>query len=214
MSPNSGNTLTLTGTAEVDSAINVYDGATLLGSAMADASGGWSYITGALGDGSHMFTVTATDAADNTSYGDGGRRSMWRTAPHHSEQDLEPRRHDPRHPLLRHHRPAYTDYDVVYGANNKPVSASYSNGMTATWTYNSDGTLQELVYNGITGQNTPRPIRCMDRTARPSARSGATAPRLQSETWNPDGTIHDIHYYGHHRPPTPTTTWSTATTSR
>ncbi len=45
---------------------------------------------------------------------------------------------------------AYTDYDVVY-ANNKPVSASYSNGMTQTWSYNADGSLHELVYNGITG---------------------------------------------------------------
>ena len=30
--------------------------------------------------------------------------------------------------------------------------ASYSNGMTATWTYNSDGTLQEFAHNGITGK--------------------------------------------------------------
>ena len=27
---------------------------------------------------------------------------------------------------------AYTDYDVVYGANNKPAEAIYSNGMTET----------------------------------------------------------------------------------
>ena len=37
----------------------------------------------------------------------------------------------------------YTDYDTVY-ANNKPVSATYSDGETAAWTYNSAGTLQEL----------------------------------------------------------------------
>ena len=60
---------------------------------------------------------------------------------------------------------AYTDYDVVY-ANNKPVSATYSNGMTAAWSYNADGSLHELVYNGITGASaTPQPTRST-RTAR------------------------------------------------
>ena len=42
---------------------------------------------------------------------------------------------------------AYTDYDVVYGANNQPASASYSNGMTETWTYNLDNTVDAIVYN-------------------------------------------------------------------
>ena len=46
---------------------------------------------------------------------------------------------------------AYSDYDVVY-AGNKPVSASYSNGMSQTWSYNADGSLHEVVANGISGQ--------------------------------------------------------------
>src|SRR4029453_19008660 len=33
----------------------------------ADGSGNWSYQTGALGDGPHSFTATATDAAGNVS---------------------------------------------------------------------------------------------------------------------------------------------------
>ena len=37
------NTLTLTGTAEANSTVKVYDGATLLGSATANGSGAWSY---------------------------------------------------------------------------------------------------------------------------------------------------------------------------
>src|SRR4029079_205334 len=54
------NTLTLTGTAEANSTVKIYDGATLLGSALADASGAWSYSTAALSNGVHAFTATDT----------------------------------------------------------------------------------------------------------------------------------------------------------
>ena len=60
------NTLTLTGTAEANSTVKVYDGATLLGSATANGSGAWSYTTAALTNGAHSLTATATDAAGNT----------------------------------------------------------------------------------------------------------------------------------------------------
>ena len=60
------NTLTLTGTAEADSTVKVYDGATLLGSAMASGTGAWNYTTAALANGGHSLTATATDAAGNT----------------------------------------------------------------------------------------------------------------------------------------------------
>ena len=60
------NTLTLTGTAEANSTVKVYDGATLLGSATANGSGAWSYTTAALSNGTHNLTATATDAAGNT----------------------------------------------------------------------------------------------------------------------------------------------------
>jgi large repetitive protein len=61
------NTLTLTGTAQANSTVKVYDGATLLGSVVANASGAWSYTTSALGDGQHNLSATASDAAGNTS---------------------------------------------------------------------------------------------------------------------------------------------------
>ena len=60
------NTLTLTGTAEANSTVKVYDGATLLGSAAANGTGAWSYTTAALSNGAHSLTATATDAAGNT----------------------------------------------------------------------------------------------------------------------------------------------------
>ncbi|WP_244216847.1 Ig-like domain-containing protein, partial [Rahnella bruchi] len=58
----------LVGAAEPDSIVKVYDGATLIGSVVADAKGAWAFdVPQALADGKHTFTVTATDAAGNTS---------------------------------------------------------------------------------------------------------------------------------------------------
>lgn len=54
------NVLALTGTAAASSTVNVYDGATLLGTAIASASGAWSFTTATLADGSHNFTATDT----------------------------------------------------------------------------------------------------------------------------------------------------------
>ena len=46
---------------------------------------------------------------------------------------------------------AYTSYTVGYGANGKPLSASYSNGMMAAWTYEADSSY-EIAYVGVTGE--------------------------------------------------------------
>ena len=59
------NEVALTGTAEANSTIKVYDGATLLGNATTDGSGAWSYTTAGLVNGTHNLTATATDAAGN-----------------------------------------------------------------------------------------------------------------------------------------------------
>jgi hypothetical protein len=47
---------------------------------------------------------------------------------------------------------AYASYDVVYGTNGKPESATYTGGMTETWTYSSGGALQEIAYAGVLGR--------------------------------------------------------------
>ena len=47
--------------------MNVFDGATLLGTASANGSGAWSYTSASLAAGDYTFTATATDAAGNTS---------------------------------------------------------------------------------------------------------------------------------------------------
>ena len=60
-------TPTLTGTAEANATVKVYDGATLLGTTTANGSGAWSFTTATLANGAHSLTATATDAAGNTS---------------------------------------------------------------------------------------------------------------------------------------------------
>ncbi|QCT21157.1 hypothetical protein FEM41_16625 [Jejubacter calystegiae] len=60
-------TPTLNGLAEANSVVRVYEGGTLLGSTIANSSGGWSFTPSTLGGGIHTFTATATDAAGNIS---------------------------------------------------------------------------------------------------------------------------------------------------
>ena len=55
--------MTLTGTAEANATVKVFDGTTLLGSAVANGSGAWTYTTAALANGAHSLTATASDAA-------------------------------------------------------------------------------------------------------------------------------------------------------
>ena len=62
----SGSTVALNGTAEADSKVTVFDGTTILGTAVTNAGGAWSYMTGALSSGSRAFSATATDIAGNT----------------------------------------------------------------------------------------------------------------------------------------------------
>ncbi|RJT30457.1 Ig-like domain-containing protein, partial [Rahnella woolbedingensis] len=62
------NTPRLYGDAEAGSIVTVYDGAVVIGSVAADSKGAWTYdVSRALADGKHTFTITATDAAGNTS---------------------------------------------------------------------------------------------------------------------------------------------------
>ena len=58
----------ISGTAEANSTVALYDGATLLRTTTADSSGNWSYTpSAALLSGAHNFTATATDLAGNIS---------------------------------------------------------------------------------------------------------------------------------------------------
>jgi hypothetical protein len=57
----------ISGKAEAESFVKLYEGTNLAGSVTADASGDWTIIPSALGEGPHSLTATATDAAGNTS---------------------------------------------------------------------------------------------------------------------------------------------------
>jgi VCBS repeat-containing protein/ELWxxDGT repeat protein len=61
------NTLTLTGTAEANSTIELFNGLTALGTATANNLGTWNLTTATLTDGTYNLTALATDAAGNTS---------------------------------------------------------------------------------------------------------------------------------------------------
>ena len=63
---NTGQVL-LSGTAEANSTITVYDGTAAVGTTKAGANGAWNVTTSALPTGSQTLTATATDAAGNTS---------------------------------------------------------------------------------------------------------------------------------------------------
>jgi hypothetical protein len=62
-----GTQVQLTGTAEANSALKVYDGTVLVGTGTTDSTGHWTVKTSPLSTGAHDLTATATDAAGNTS---------------------------------------------------------------------------------------------------------------------------------------------------
>ena len=55
-----------TGSAEANSTVTLFDGATVIGSAVADGGGAWSITAASLADGVHSITAKATDIAGNT----------------------------------------------------------------------------------------------------------------------------------------------------
>ena len=62
------NTPTISGTAEANSTVRVFNGATQIGTASADGSGNWTFTpSSALADGSNTITARAVDAAGNVS---------------------------------------------------------------------------------------------------------------------------------------------------
>ncbi len=57
----------MTGTAEANSVVKVFDGTKQIGTATANDKGAWTYAADNLADGKHSFTSTASDAAGNIS---------------------------------------------------------------------------------------------------------------------------------------------------
>ena len=61
------NQVRLSGTAEANSTVTVYDGNTVVGTGTTNSTGAWSITTNALSTGTHALTAKAADAAGNTS---------------------------------------------------------------------------------------------------------------------------------------------------
>jgi len=59
--------LTLAGTAKGGSTVDIYNGATKVGSSRANAGGNWSFTTGELTNTTHAFTAKSTDSSGGTS---------------------------------------------------------------------------------------------------------------------------------------------------
>jgi Ca2+-binding RTX toxin-like protein len=62
----SAKTVTLTGTADASSVVQVFEGSTQIGSATVDANGNWKVTSKPLAEGVHSMTATASDAAGHT----------------------------------------------------------------------------------------------------------------------------------------------------
>ncbi len=81
--------------------------------------------------------------------------------------------------------PPYTSKAVLYGADGKPESASFNNGMTETWTNNPDGSYQ-TAFAGVTGAHyTSETV----QYGTDGKAESASFSNGMTETWtyNPDG---------------------------
>ena len=76
-----------------------------------------------------------------------------------------------------------------------PSNAFYSNGMTATWSYNADNTVHDIAYAGVTGQAYTDYDVVYGANGKPAS---ATYSNGMSATWsyNADNTVHDIAFSG------------------
>ncbi|MBY6264848.1 phosphoesterase, partial [Azospirillum sp. 412522] len=63
---------TVTGTAEANSVVTLYDGTAVAGTGTANGSGVWSITSATLSSGDHTLTATAVDAAGNSSTASSG----------------------------------------------------------------------------------------------------------------------------------------------
>ncbi len=76
-----GSTVTLSGKSEAGATVEILEGATVVGSATADSSAGWTLALANVPDGSHTYTARARDAAGNRSGASAPRAVTVDTAP-------------------------------------------------------------------------------------------------------------------------------------
>jgi hypothetical protein len=81
---------TVSGTAEPNSVVEIFDGVTSKGTVSATGSGSWSKPFTGVADGSHTYTATATDTAGNTSPVSNSRTVVVDTTPPNTFVDSGP----------------------------------------------------------------------------------------------------------------------------
>ena len=125
-------TPTLSGTAEANSTVSLYDGTTLVTTVTADGSGNWSYTPAPLSDGSnHSYTVTATDAAGNVSAASAAYALHIDTTP----------------PPIPAISGAYDNVDPVQG---NVANGGYTNDTTPTLSGTAEANSTVRLYDGTT----------------------------------------------------------------
>ena len=88
---------------------------------------------------------------------------------------------------------SYTSYTVSYGADGKPASATYSNGMTSSYTYLPGGSY-DVLYAGVTGEPYTAYEMHYGSNGKPITAFYDNG-MMGIWTYNPDGT-HSIEYDG------------------
>jgi hypothetical protein len=86
---NAGN-VTLSGTAEANSTVTIFDGAASQGSTTASGAGSWTKTLNGLPDGTHSYTARATDAAGNVGPTSSAVRFTEYTAPPNTTSPTSP----------------------------------------------------------------------------------------------------------------------------
>jgi len=122
---NDGN-FTLSGTAEANSTVTIFEGTTSKGTTQTDAQGNWSKALIGVAEGSHTYTAKATDAGGNTSSASNARTLTIDTTP----------------PTVNNVSPANTATGVAPSTN---VTATFSDagGMDSSSIFEQTFTLKE-----------------------------------------------------------------------
>ncbi|MCT4709123.1 Ig-like domain-containing protein [Enterobacteriaceae bacterium H11S18] len=154
----------LSGHAEAGSVVKIYDGSALIGSAVTNASGNWSFTPSARSEGQHTFTATATDAAGNVSGKSGGfvvtidtHTEMTITGLQDASGDTQGLvgdgglTDDSRPVLVGTAEPGSTVYIHSTGAFGEPYNATVTVGSDGKWTlpqgYANYGTFSYSAYS-------------------------------------------------------------------
>jgi hypothetical protein len=115
---------TLSGTAEANSTVAIFEGTTSKGTTQTDAQGNWSKALSGVADGSHTYTAKATDAAGNVSAASNSRTLTVDTTP----------------PTVNNVSPGETATGV---APNTNVTATFSEAMDASTVSDQSFTLSK-----------------------------------------------------------------------